>query len=161
MTLSGVAPDVDGLGIIAELATVNTKAPLYWWKTYHHVLCHNLCFGLILVLVVAFLSMRRWVTALLALLAFHLHLLCDLVGSQGPDGYQWPIPYLLPFSDRCQLAWDGQWAFNAPPNILFTALVLMAALYLAWKRGCSPLEMVSRRADAVLVSTLRKRFSRA
>lgn len=105
VTLSGVAPDVDGLGIIAELATVNTGAAVYWWTTYHHVLCHNLCFGLVLVLVDALLSVRRWVTALLAFLAFHLHLLCDLVGSRGIDGYQWPIPTLFHF--RLAMKWFG------------------------------------------------------
>jgi len=91
-------------------------------------------------------------------LAFHLHLLGDLVGSRGPDGYQWPIPYLYPFSAQWTLAWPGQWELNAWPNILITALVLGITLYLAWKRGCSPLEMVSLKADAAFVTGLRKRF---
>ena len=79
VTLSGVVPDIDGVGVIAEMATENTTAPLLWWSKYHHVLCHNIGFGLFLLVAVILLSVRRWMTALLALLAFHLHLLGDLV----------------------------------------------------------------------------------
>jgi hypothetical protein len=158
VTLAGVVPDFDGVGIIAELLTENTSTPLIWYSRYHHVLGHNLLLSLILVMAVFLLSVRRWISAILALLAFHLHLLGDLVGSRGPDGYQWPIPYLYPFSAKWTLAWPGQWELNAWPNILITALVLGITLYLAWMRGRSPLEMVSLKADAAFVTGLRKRF---
>ena len=158
VTLSGVVPDIDGIGIIAELLTENTSAPLIWYSRYHHVLGHNLLLGLILVMVVFLLSARRWISGILAFVAVHLHLLGDLVGSRGPDGYQWPIPYLYPFSAQWTLAWPGQWELNAWPNILITALFLGITLYLAWKRGRSPLEMVSLKADAAFVASLRKRF---
>jgi len=95
---------------------------------------------------------------MLALAAFHLHLLGDLVGSRGPDGYQWPIPYLLPFSDRWQLTWTGQWELNAWPNILLTVLFLVATLYLACKRGYSPLELISKRMDDAFVAALRRKL---
>ena len=98
-------------------------------------------------------------TVLLALAAFHLHLLGDLVGSKGPEGYQWPIPYLLPFSDRWQITWNGQWELNAWPNILLTAIFLVVTIYLACKRGYSPLELISKRLDDAFVAALRKRFS--
>jgi inner membrane protein len=88
---------------------------------------------------------------------FHLHLHGDLVGSRGPDDYQWPIPYLYPFSDRWKLIWAGQWELNAWPNILITALLLAATIYIARKKGCSPIEMVSKRADAAFVSNLRRK----
>ena len=93
-------------------------------------------------------------TGFLALLAFHLHLLGDLVGSRGPDGYQWPIPYLLPFSTDWNLTWQYQWELDAWPNILVTLLLLGVTLYLSWKRGHSPLELVSQRADAAFVSRI-------
>jgi inner membrane protein len=158
VTLAGVVPDIDGLGVIAEIATKNSTNALYWWSNYHHVLCHNIGFGLFLLVAVVLLSVRRWKTAALALLVFHLHVLGDIVGARGPDGNQWPIAYLLPFSNRWQLTWEGQWALNAWPNMLITALVLAVTLYLTWKRGHSPLEMVSKRADSVFVATLRRRF---
>ena len=158
VTLSGVIPDIDGVGIIAELLTENTSVPLVWYSKYHHVLGHNLGLGLILVVTVFLLSIKRWVSAVLALLAFHLHLLGDLVGSRGPDGYQWPIPYFLPFSTDWALTWEGQWELNAWPNILITLLILGITLFLAWKRGHSPLEMISLKADTALVAGLRNRF---
>ncbi|MGW8187035.1 MAG: hypothetical protein ACWGNK_07205 [Desulfobacterales bacterium] len=95
---------------------------------------------------------------LLAVAAFHLHLLCDLVGSRGSDGYQWPIPYLLRFSDRLHLIWTGQWALNAWPNLAFTAILLAVSFYLAWGRGHCPLECISKSVDAAFVATLKKRF---
>ena len=97
-------------------------------------------------------------SAPLAFLAFHLHLLGDLVGSKGPDGYQWPIPYFFPFTGDWILTWEGQWELNAWPNILITVGVLGITLYLSWKRGHSPLEMISLKADAAFVAGLRERF---
>ncbi len=158
VTLAGIAPDIDGAGVLAEMATRGSGSQLFWWSDYHHVLCHNLAFGLALTAAAAALAVRRGTTAALALAAFHLHLLGDLAGARGPDGYQWPLAYLLPFSDRWQLTWSGQWALNAWPNILITILLLGMTLYLAWRRGFSPLEMVSKKADAAFVSTLRNRF---
>jgi hypothetical protein len=158
VTLAGIMPDIDGIGILAEIATEQTSGALFWWSKYHHVLCHNLGFGLLIGFIVFWAATRRWMSTFLALIAFHLHMLGDLIGSRGPDGYQWPIPYLLPFSQNWQLTWKGQWELNAWPNILFTILALATTLYLAWKRGFSPLELVSRKADAALVSALRKKF---
>jgi inner membrane protein len=91
-------------------------------------------------------------------LSFHIHLLEDLLGSRGPEGYQWPIPYFMPFSRACELSWHYQWALNAWPNFAITILLLMLTFYLAWLRGFSPLEMVSLRADAAFVGALRERF---
>ena len=51
VTIAGVAPDIDALGLIAELASRNSENPLNWWSNYHHVLCHNLGFGLIMPLI--------------------------------------------------------------------------------------------------------------
>jgi hypothetical protein len=103
------------------------------------------------------LATERWKTAGLAFLSFHLHLFEDLLGSRGPDNDPWPIPYCMPFSRACELSWGGQWALNAWPNFALTIVLLLVTFYLAWARGFSPLEMVSRNADAALVAALRKR----
>ena len=158
VTIAGVIPDVDGLGIVADLLTRNSNHPLEWWGRFHHVLGHNLAFALLVAVATFFASTRRWVAASLAFLSFHLHLLGDLAGARGPEGYQWPIPYLMPFSDDWQLVWRGQWALNAWPNFAVTGMLLILTLYLAWQRGFSPIEMVSPRADRLFVQTLRERF---
>ena len=157
VTLACVAPDIDGLGIIPELLTRNSAHPLLWFTLYHHSL-HNLAFALVVAAAALTLATRKWATGLLALLSFHLHLFEDVLGSRGPDGYQWPIAYLQPFSASLQLAWRGEWALNAWPNVALTIALLLVTLWLAWWRGFSPLEMISTKADAALVATLRQRF---
>src|SRR5215471_14993749 len=175
VVLAGVAPDLDGLGIIPELLTRNSSHPLLWFSEYHHTL-HTLAFAIVCTLVgflvagpmVGFtlgptIQGRRppahpWLTALLVFLSFHLHLLCDLVGARGPDGYQWPIPYLKPFSNALQLSWHGQWFLNAWQNFLITGILLATTFWIGWKYQSSPVELVSANANRTVVRALRRRF---
>lgn len=159
VTFSCVIPDIDGLGIIADLATRGSPAPLDWYLRFHHTLGHNLAFGLFVTTAAFCLATRKRVVAALALLSFHLHLVGDVLGSGGgPGSYQWSIPYLAPFSDALQIVWEGQWALNAWPNIVMTVVLLATTFYLAWRQGFSPAELVSRRADTAFIDTLRARF---
>lgn len=158
IAFAGVIPDLDGLGIIAEFLTQNTSHPLLWWSDYHHILGHNIGFALLVTLLSTLFSTHRFLTAILTFISFHLHLLSDLVGSRGPDGYQWPIPYLLPFSSSIQLTWSGQWALNAWQNFLITGITLFFIFFLAHRRGYSIIGIFSLSADKIFVDTLRKRF---
>jgi inner membrane protein len=180
-----VAPDLDGIGIVPELLTRNTSHPLLWFSQYHHTL-HTLAFSLVCTLAAFLIAgplaehssgspkmvlqksattksdravpTHPALTALLVFLSFHLHLLCDLIGARGPDGDQWPIPYLKPFSNAVQLTWHGQWALNGWQNFLITGIFLLATLWLAWKYASSPLELVSQPANQALIQRLRQRF---
>lgn len=67
--------------------------------------------------------------------------------------------YWYPWS-RSEWIWSGQWALNAWPNIAITAACLGITLYLAWKRGYSPLGILSKRVDDAFVFALRARFGR-
>lgn len=158
VAIAGIAPDADGLGIVAEFFTRGTQHELNWWSDYHHVLGHNLTFALFITALTVPFAQHRWKVAALVCLSFHLHLFCDLVGARGPDGHIWDIPYLWPGSKALTLAWSGQWKLNAWPNFVLTAGLIAMTLRLAWRRGYSPLEMVSSRADAAVVATLRRRF---
>ena len=158
VTTAAVIPDLDGLGMLVEIATRNTAHPILWWTEYHHILAHNVLAAAIATLAAFAISKRRWLTAMLVCVSFHSHLLGDLIGARGPDGYQWPIPYLLPFSRAPELVWSGQWALNAWQNFVITGICMATTFYLAWSRGYSPLEMVSQRADTRFVETLRARF---
>lgn len=157
VTAAGLIPDVDGFGIVAEALTRNNGNPLLWWSNYHHVLGHNLLFGLFVTLVAFLLSARNRAVAALVIVSFHLHLLGDFVGARGPGDDLWVVPYFLPFSAH-EFSWSGQWELNAWPNFLITGILLITMFYLAWRRGCSPLEMVSAKANAAFVRTLRQRF---
>jgi inner membrane protein len=154
-----VAPDLDGLGIVPEMLTRGSKHPLLWFSEYHHDL-HTLLFALIVSLfVLAFC--RSWLLAVIAFASFHVHLLEDLVGSRGPDGYAWPIPYLFPFSARGTWVWGGQWQLNAWPNIALTFSLVMVSIWIGAARGITPVELFSRRADQVVVAVIRKRLKDA
>ena len=131
-----------------------------FFSTYHHLLGHNLGFALLITVLAFFLSGRCLLVAGFVFLSFHLHLLCDLVGSRSPDGYQWAIPYLLPFSDAWQLVWQGQWQLNAWQNFVITGIALVISFAFAVKRGFSPLEVFSISADRIFVKTLRHRFQK-
>jgi len=126
---------------------------------YHHSL-HNPAFALIVAVAAGTIADNKWTTSALAFTSFHLHLIEDVLGSRGPDGYQWPIPYLAPFSKSLQISWDGQWHLDAWENVLITGALLALTMWLAWRRGFSPVEMVSAKGDAAFVSTLRRRFLR-
>jgi hypothetical protein len=115
-------------------------------------------FAVVVTVTAAIFARQKIATAFLALVSFHLHLLADLLGARGPDGDQWPIPYLLPFSNKWQLTWSGQWALNAWPNFLITGALIVLTIALARRRGFSPLEIFSRKADAIFVGALRTRF---
>lgn len=158
IAVAGVIPDADGLGIVAEILTRDSAKPLLWWSDYHHIFGHNLTFAVVYCGIAFALATRRWMTSLLAFVAFHTHILGDLVGARGPGGDQWPSIYLYPFSDAIQLQWSGQWELNAWPNFLITGIFLVATFWLAWKRGYSPVGIFSTRGDEAFVATLRTRF---
>ena len=173
---AAVAPDLDGLGLIPELLTRHSAHPLLWFSQYHHSL-HTLAFALtcsVLAFVIAGPLVdfawgpvmrgrpgptHPWTTAVLVFLSFHLHLLCDLLGSRGPEGYQWPIPYLKPFSNAMQWTWHGQWMLNGWQNFVITGLLLAATLWITWRFETSPLELVSKPVNRAFTRVVRQRFS--
>jgi hypothetical protein len=173
---AAVAPDIDGLGIIPELLTRNTSHPLLWFSQYHHSL-HTLAFALVCTLAAYFIAGpltnftfgpviqgRRSAshpghTAFLVFISFHVHLLCDLIGARGPDGDQWPIPYLKPFSNTLQLTWHGQWALNGWQNFAITGALLAVTLWMAWRFETSPVELISKPGNQAFARALRHRFS--
>lgn len=159
VTLAAVVPDIDGLGIVPELLTGKSQHPLPWFSEYHHDL-HTLLFALVVSLLAFLLTGRRWTPAIFAFVSFHLHLIEDLVGSRGPDGFGWPIPCLFPISSRWTWVWSGQWELNAWPNVALTVALVSVTLWIAVSRGISPVEIFSATADQAVVRTLRKRLQR-
>ncbi len=158
LTLAALAPDLDGAGLLVDIAAGNLHGHREYWEAWHHVGAHNLVFaGALAVLAVA-LAHRRLLTGALVFAVVHLHLLEDLIGSRGPDGYQWPIHYFAPLDSEWSLVWSGQWALNAWPNIALTLLLFLASGYYGWKHGWTFIGLVWKRADAIVVKALRRRF---
>lgn len=161
-TWCGVLPDIDGLGVVVDEFNELTGRPESWYfGEYHHALLHGLFGATVISLSLSLFARRRLRTFLVGFGVAHLHFLCDVVGSRGPDADDiWPIRYLAPFSERLTIRWSGQWALNAWPNILLTAVLLAFVFYRAAGDGYSPVGMFSVRADHIFVETVRARWRR-
>jgi inner membrane protein len=158
VTLAGVAPDLDGLGLLVDIANGSfAKGNVYYYPEYHHWLGHGLPAALLCAAALAAFGRQRWRVFGLCLLTFHLHLFCDLLGSRGPGANDfWPIYYFGPFSRNPMWIWKHQWGLDAWPNRLLTVALFGWALWLAVKKGDSVVGVFSRRADRVFVGVLRK-----
>ncbi len=151
---SGLAPDLDGIGYPIERITSGSYCELNWYTEYHHVVAHG-------ILAAAGVAMMVWLwrrdirVVLLSMLAFHLHLICDLVGSGGPNDEIWPILYFWPFSHiEWSLSW--QWPLHSPINIFITLCLEIIMLWLAYRHGYSPLSLFSFKADKYLYSLAKR-----
>ena len=85
VSLAGLAPDLDGVGLISDIVTgMTSDKPTTFYQTYHHFAFHGLPAALLVALLTAALAQSRARVFLLTLAVFHLHVLCDLIGSRGP-----------------------------------------------------------------------------
>ncbi len=158
VALAGLLPDLDGLGVLVDMGTqaLGYKGT-HLYGQYHHLLLHGLFGGVLIALSMACFAQRRWRVALLALLVFHLHLLCDLAGSRGPSPSDlWPIFYLGPLSTHPMWLWKGQWRLDGWFNRYFTVALFLWSLWLALPRGYSFVGVFNRRVDEMFVGVLRK-----
>jgi hypothetical protein len=159
VTLAGVLPDVDGLGLLVDGAKSLTGPgdDYYYYSIYHHWLLHGLFGSLLTAGLLTCFARRRWRVLLLALMVFHLHLLCDLVGARGPTPYDlWPIYYLGPFSRHWTFVWHGQWPLNGWINRVITVVLFFIALWMASRREDSVVGVFNRRVDRVFLGVLHK-----
>ena len=157
ITIAGIAPDIDGFGYPVEVLTATSAQPLEWFHRFHHHLTHN-ALACVVFAGLAFAWTRgSWRAAGLALATASLHLLCDLVGSRGPDGNQWPLPLFQPFADG-ECTWSGQWPLVSWQNTVITLGAFIATIALAVRRGFSPVEIVSLSGDRRFIEILRARL---
>ena len=98
IALSAMSPDIDALGGIVDLVARVAGHPTNYFGEYHHIIGHNIGFGLLITAICGAVAINKLRTAAFVLLSFHIHLLCDILGARGPaepaypDGFQWPIP---------------------------------------------------------------------
>ena len=143
---AGVASDLDGLSILAGMDA---------YGRWHHVLTHGLLAGVLISLACAYWAKERVQVWWLALGAFHLHLICDLLGS----GIDWPIQYLWPFSSTFYHTPYG-WELDAWQNWLAAVTLLLVCGHLAIRSGHSVAEtLLPAEADNAVVAALRQRFA--
>jgi inner membrane protein len=140
VAIAGLAPDFDGVGIIVD--KLSGKTDLFY--TYHHYVGHNVFASLLIAAVAAALAhAERAKVFCVSLLVIHLHFLCDVLGSKGPDGYQWPVYYLYPYSKEPGLTWSGQWELSAWQNQAIIAALFALCLIVLMRRKTTFLEVIS------------------
>jgi inner membrane protein len=141
---AAVLPDLDGAGLLVSDAL---------YEAWHHRLAHGLIAAAVISIGVG-LWTRRPLGLVLGVLAFHSHIVMDLVGS-GPG---WPILYWWPWSNSEWLP-SWQWDLASWQNSVFGMFATLACLACAIPLGRTPVEVVSPKADTRVVQTLRARFS--
>ena len=162
VTWAGVLPDADGLGVIPDVVgswISGKECTFYYYQTYHHLLMHGWPAAIVVSILFALYAQRRPQVLLLCLLTFHLHLLCDLIGSRGPTvGDLWPICYSEPMFRHPIWFWKHQWKLDGWQNQTIFIMLFLAALWLAIKRGYSFVEVINSRLDSIFVGVLQKWF---
>jgi len=160
VTVAGILPDLDGLGLVLDVArslSTGQENTFHYYQQYHHYLSHGWPGALVATGFLVCFGRERWRVALLCLLTFHLHLVCDLLGSRGPTpGDLWPIAYAEPLFHHPVFFWKGQWRLDGWQNRIICVGLVLTELGLAARRGYSCVEVFSRRADQVFVAVLRK-----
>jgi LexA-binding, inner membrane-associated putative hydrolase len=144
---AGVVPDLDALSLLGGLAA---------YSEYHHVVTHNLVAGVVVTGLAAAAAKQKLKVAALAFATFHLHLVCDLLGS----GKDWPIVYFYPFS-RHEFATPYGWPLSSPQNAFVWLGAMAIIMWIGVTRGRTFAEtFMPARADGAIVRTLRKLFHR-
>ena len=158
VALAGILPDADGLGLLLDATNrLFTGKRTFYYPTYHHFLLHGIFGAVLITLFLTCFAQRKWRVALLCFLVVHLHFLCDLVGSRGPDPVDlWPLFYLGPFTRESMWIWKGQWPLDSLFNRTITVALFVWALWLAVPLGYSFVGVFNRRLDRVFVEVLRK-----
>lgn len=159
VTLAGVLPDADGLGLLVDLVgEASGHGGFNFYQKYHHYLLHGWPGAILVSGLLAFFGRQKFRVFLFSLLTFHLHLLCDLVGSRGPDAQDlWPIPYGEPLFRHPVWVWSGQWRLDGWQNQVCFLALFVCALWLSARKSFSFLEFFGRRVDSTFVNLLRGR----
>ena len=155
VTLAGVVPDFDGLGLVVDLGARALGHETFFWDRYHHVLFHG-GFGAALTAgLFALCARRKLRVGILALLTFHLHLLCDFLGSRGPSPQDlWPIVYFGPFLSQPAWVWTSQWSLDSWQNKTFSVALLLWIFQIAVTRNTSIVGIFHQKADTIVVQIL-------
>lgn len=144
---AGVIPDLDALSLLGGVGA---------YSEYHHVVTHNLVAGLVTTALAAAGAKQRWKVAALAFVTFHLHLICDWLGS----GKDWPIVYLYPFT-RHEFVTPYGWPLASPQNAFVWLAAMAVVIWIGVTQGRTFAEtFLPARADAAIVKALRNVFRR-
>jgi hypothetical protein len=141
--LAASLPDLDGITYI-----LGREA---YWST-HHIIGHNILYGILLCGILAAFSRHRIKVFFLYLGLFHLHLVMDLFGS-GPG---WTISYLWPFNGH-GFEINYCWPLYSWQNITAGILFLLWTLFIIRQKKRTPLEIIMPSLDHQIVDFFNKK----
>jgi membrane-bound metal-dependent hydrolase YbcI (DUF457 family) len=176
VTWAGVLPDLDALSLLGgagayceyhhvlthgipavavrAISTAFGGAGAY--SEYHHVLTHSLVAAVVVTAISTAFARERAKVLLLSFLAFHVHLVCDLLGS----GRDWPIVYFYPFS-RHEYFTPYGWPLASPQNALVWVAAVALTVWVGITRGRTFAEaFLPARADAAVAKALHGIYER-
>lgn len=160
VTLAGVLPDVDGLGVVVDVINsmiCDKENTYHYYQQYHHILLHGWPGAIVVSLLLMCFAQKKPRVLFWCLVTFHLHLLCDLLGSRGPTvGDLWPICYSEPIFRHPVWFWKGQWKLDGWQNQTIFIVLFVTSLWLAVRRGYCFFEVINQRLDSVFVKVLQK-----
>lgn len=161
ISLAGVLPDLDGLGLVLDWIHAAHGRQSFYYAAQHHYWLHGWAGGLLLAGILAAFARRKRTVFLASLAVFHLHLLCDLVGSRGPEKHDlWAVYYSGPFHHDWAWLWRGQWRLDGWENTTITFALFTAAIGQSLRKGHSFVGVVSDRLDVVFVGLINRWRSR-
>jgi len=152
--LAGLVPDIDvivyPLAYVFFLGDLDRAFGIY--TNVHHRYTHGIVFAVLVAFAAYRLasgSNRRRIAAL-AFAAVGIHIACDVIAS----GNAWPVYPLWPVSN---LAWSVEWSWSASDwrNVGISVLAIVMTLVYAKRKGYSPVECFSYRADDWLAAVMR------
>ncbi len=134
VVLAGILADIDGVFILFDMEL---------YIKYHHVLGHTIFFGILLSVIFFTIAKNRTKTALVALGAFLLHALADMVGSN------WDVYIFYPVSDF-GISMAGTLSDTVIYGIInpvVMGLAFIGVILVMYYREITPLEFLSERLD--------------
>jgi hypothetical protein len=147
VTWAGVLPDLDALSLLGGAGA---------YSEYHHVLTHGVVAAVAVTAISTAFARQRVKVLLLSFLAFHVHLICDLLGS----GRDWPIVYFYPFS-RHEFYTPYGWPLASPQNAMVWLAAVALTVWVGITRGKTFAEaFLPARADAAVAKALRDIYAR-
>jgi len=144
---AGVLPDLDALSLLGGRGA---------YSEYHHVATHSLVAAIAVTAISAAFARERAKVLLLSFVAFHVHLVCDWLGS----GRDWPIVYFYPFS-RHEIYTPYGWPLASLQNAFMWLGAVALTVWVGITRGRTFAEaFLPARADAAVVKALRGIYAR-
>lgn len=156
--LAGIAPDLDGLGIIIDFITRLMGLPeTNFYQSWHRLYGHGIAAAIFLTLLASAIGINKIRVAITTFLNVHLHFLCDLIGSRGSTTEDLRgLYYLGPFNTNYEIIWQQQWQLVSWQNTTITAIAMLITLERATRTNLSPIGLISPKADKVFIEVLRK-----